>query len=82
MRALGYLADADLMSFFAELQGDIEQTIFSTAPDQRDERERLYFQRRGIVEVVDMMRMYAHRAEEIVQEHSTQSASVNMDDDN
>lgn len=64
--AARYLADAELMSFFAELSEDIKTSLFNTSAEDCAQRERLYFQFQAIDQVFDRMRSYEASAEQII----------------
>lgn len=56
------LGDSTLRSFFEELKADILASIGNTDPAQEDHRRDLYFQHRGINEVIAHMSTYVEMA--------------------
>jgi hypothetical protein len=72
-QATRILADHEFMSFFDEMKEFIRQAAFNTEPAERDERERLYFQLRGIEDVLTSLNAYSAKAEEILAAHLQQT---------
>ncbi len=59
------LADESVISFFDELKRDIKDATFNTLPEDAEGRERLYWQMRGVEDVLSVMLTYQQTAEKI-----------------
>lgn len=70
-QAARILADSEIMTFFDEMKDLIKDANFNTEPAESVERERLYYQLRGIEDVLSSMQAYSAKAEEILAAHSS-----------
>ncbi|MFK5596839.1 hypothetical protein ACFZ8E_07520 [Methylobacterium sp. HMF5984] len=65
------LNDERIMYFFDEMKSLIKDATFNTEPGETVERERLYYQLRGIEDVLNTMLGYSAKAEELLAAHSS-----------
>jgi hypothetical protein len=63
--AKAVLSNTTIMSAFEELQEDLKTQMVSTSPDQSKERNILYYQHLGVVNLLAYLSTYAAAAEQI-----------------
>lgn len=78
--AARYLNDADLLTFFAEVQDDLQEALFNTTAVQLEERERLYSQHRAIGMVLGRMQHYASQADLLLNPAQIEINNFDSDD--
>lgn len=59
------LSDVPLMGFIAEMAGDRLACLANTLPEDREGRETLYFEHRGLADLVAHLKAYALTASDI-----------------
>lgn len=67
MTADKYLQDETLMGFISEMQGDILTCIGNTQPENHQLRNTLYYQHRGLVDILAHLSAYRATAKEITE---------------
>lgn len=72
VQATRILADPDFLMFFEEMKQAIREASFNTEPAESAERERLYYQLKGIEDVLSTLQLYSVKAEEILAAHQQQ----------
>lgn len=68
-RAARILGDEDIMSFLEEMRGDILTTLALTEPEHHKERTSLYFQQRGINDLILYLNTYLQSAQQVVKQN-------------
>lgn len=65
--AARYLSDEVLMGFVAEMQQDILTCIGNTQPEAHQDRNKLYYQHRGLTDLLAHLSAYRATAKEITE---------------
>lgn len=65
--AAGILSHGPFMGFLREFQQDILECIGNTAPDQHKERTTLYYQHRGLSDLLERLVAYRDTATRIIE---------------
>ena len=66
IQATRILEDQSIMSFFDEQLNLIKDSMFNTNPTEEKERDRLYFQHKGVVDFLGILESYKDAATTII----------------